>query len=320
MTWQPTASIHAIQARADLYRQIRDFFAERQVMEVDVPVLGEAAAVDVNIESIAVPVAQKQYGEVVSGYLQTSPEFAMKRLLSYGCGSIYYLGKAFRKGEAGSRHNPEFSLLEWYRPGFDDQLLMDEIESFFAVLGITDACRISYREAFEQALGVDPHTLSESALAQLAKRHVDISWENTDRDSWLDLLMSHVVEPGLGDRLVFIYDYPASQAALAKKDVDDSGQLVAKRFEVFYRGLELANGYWELTCATEQEERFQADLNARRNRGLPLYPYDRHLVAALDSGMPESAGVALGVDRLLMSIMDKTSITDVIAFPWRLPV
>ncbi len=281
--------------------------------------LAGAAATDPQIDSLAVDWGASE----PMCYLQTSPEFGMKRLLAAGSGAIYYLGKAFRREQIGRRHNPEFTLLEWYRPGFDEQRLMDEVEAL--VVGAFDALcvpppavveRVSYREVFQRVLGVDPHTAALETLQNLARRSVEINWDDSDRDIWLDLLMTHVIEPELGSGLTFIYDYPASQAALAKIETDASGQPVARRFEVYCHGMELANGYWELTDADEQQRRFNADLRRRRQRGQVCAPSDQRLLRALQAGIPETAGVALGVDRLLMLLTGAEAIADVLAFPF----
>lgn len=251
-------------------------------------------------------------------YLQTSPEYAMKRLLAAGSGAIYQLGKAFRNGESGSRrHNPEFTLLEWYRPGFDEQSLMDEVEALITpILGIDTVERLSYAQIFEQYLGFDPHHVTLDQLVAETHRHIDIDLQDDDRDTWLNLLMSHVIEPHMvGRGAVFIFDYPASQAALAQVRTDTKGRLVAARFELFVQGIELANGYHELTDADEQQQRLLKDQHTRKQLGLPQRPLDMRLVSALAAGMPECAGVALGVDRLVMLALDAESIQEVIAFP-----
>jgi lysyl-tRNA synthetase class 2 len=313
--WRPGAGLRALKMRAELYSRIRHFFAQREVLEVDVPLMGGSTVSDPHIESISV---NYQDSKVSTAYfLQTSPEYFMKRLLSAGSGAIYALTKAFRNGEAGNRHNPEFTMLEWYRPDFDDHALMDEVEALLRdLLPLDDVRRVSYGDIFQECLAVDPHRASLDELQALAKKHIDVHWQDDDRDVWLDLLMTHCVEPQLGEGLVFIYDYPESQAALAKVQNDDSGNRVARRFEAYVSGLELVNGYWELTDAAEQARRFQADIEKRQTLGLPLYPLDNKLLSALESGMPASAGVALGVDRLLMLMGAGEAISDVIAFPF----
>lgn len=309
--WQPSASLEQLQARAELYQSLRDFFRQRHVLEIDVPVLAKATVTDPHIDSITARCGDDDV------FLQTSPESFMKRLLCAGSGPIFSLGKAFRNGEVGRKHNPEFTMLEWYRPGFDDQHLMDEVEALLKqVMPVTEVERLSYREMFQRALSIDPHTASLSDLQKLAKQHVDLDWDDDNRDTWLDILMTHVIEPQLGEGLVLIYDYPASQCALARVAPDEQGQKVAKRFEAYIKGIELANGYWELTDAEEQAQRFQADQLRRQKMGLPNYPNDRLLLDALTHGMPDTAGVAMGVDRLLMLQQGVESLQQVLAFPF----
>ncbi|RDE19656.1 EF-P lysine aminoacylase GenX [Motiliproteus coralliicola] len=315
MQWQPTASLEAIQARAELYAQIRSFFAERSVLEVDTPVLSQAAVSDPYLVPMISSYSDLGVDSAQPLFLQTSPEYAMKRLLAAGSGPIYQLAKAFRDTETGSRHNPEFCMLEWYRPGFDDRQLMDEIEELVdEVLGCGLIERLSYRELFERQLGFDPHRVELAVLRQQVKQRLDLDLDSDDRDDFLNLLISHELEPTL-IKPTFVYNYPASQAALARVDQDEQGQSVAKRFELFVNGVELANGYFELTEADEQARRFERDLARRQQLGYPCHPTDQRLVAALQAGIPECAGVALGVDRLLMLKLGVERIEQVIAFP-----
>ncbi|MBU3069354.1 EF-P lysine aminoacylase GenX [Aestuariicella sp. G3-2] len=309
--WQPSASLSALQQRAELYRGIRDFFYHRQVSEVDVPSLSRAAVSDPHIDSISAQVS----GETL--FLQTSPEFFMKRLLAAGSGDIYSLNKAFRNGEAGRRHNPEFTMLEWYRLGWDDQQLMDEVaELVGACVALPSVERLSYRDIFQRELSLDPHTATVAELKQIAQQHSDIHWDDDDRDVWLDVLMTHAIEPRMGNGLVLVYDFPASQAALARTAIDSTGQVVARRFEAYVGGVELANGYWELCDGAEQAQRLQDDLVKRQAMNLPCYPTDQHLVSALHAGMPDCAGVAVGVDRLLMLVTGCSDIRELLAFPF----
>ena len=305
-----------LQARAELLSTLRQFFFQRSVMEVDVPVLARSSVTDINIESISANI----YSE--SGYLQTSPEYFMKRLLSQGAGDIFCLGKAFRNGEQGCRHNPEFSLLEWYRCGWDEHQLMDEIAELislvFAVrssqpLAIT---KRTYADCFSQILGIDPHGADLVELQEKAVAASSDSWTGESRANCLDLLFSQLVEPQLPPGLVFVYDYPACQSALAQLHNDTQGRQVSRRFEVFLNGLELANGYFELTDRAEQQQRFDGDNAQRIEVSKPQIPVDRHLLAALDHGMPSCAGVAMGVDRLLMQLKGADSITQVMPFSW----
>ncbi|WP_322113807.1 EF-P lysine aminoacylase EpmA [Marinimicrobium sp. C6131] len=307
--WQPSASLELVRLRARVYQRIRQFFAEREVLEIEAPVMGAAAVTDPFIDSVTAQCGGRTY------YLQTSPEFAMKRLLAAGAGPIYALGKVFRNGERGRKHNPEFTLLEWYRPGWDDRDLMREVETLIELLlpGL-EVTYLSYRQWFERHLHIDPHTATAAELATLAKERITIEAEDEDRDFWLDLLVTHELEASLGQGLTFVYDYPASQAALARLATDDRGQTVARRFEAFIGGMELANGYWELTDAEELRRRFLADQQKRRALDLPVYPSDDKLLAAMTAGLPDSAGVALGVDRLLMCLSGAKQIADVLAF------
>ncbi len=313
--WQPTASLALIRKRAELYRQIREFFAERRVMEVDTPVLSAAAVSDPYLVPMQCRYQGPGMAEGQSLFLQTSPEYPMKRLLAAGSGPIYQLAKAFRNGESGRRHNPEFCMLEWYRPGFNDHQLMDEVEALVRrTTGCEAAEKLSYREAFIRHLDVDPHRADCDRLRTIAQQRLDIPLDSDDRDTWLNLLISHLIEPRL-QRPTFIFDYPASQAALARVEMDSEGVAVARRFELFVNGVELANGYFELQDADEQAARFDNDQQQRRALGIEPLPTDLQLVAALRAGLPECAGVALGVDRLLMLASDSQHIDEVLAFP-----
>jgi lysyl-tRNA synthetase class 2 len=293
---------------------IRSFFAERDVLEVDTPLLCRSGVTDPSIEPFVV-----ERGASIDRprFLQTSPEYTMKRLLAAGSGAIYQLARAFRDGEAGSRHNPEFTLLEWYRPGYDHHQLMAEVAELVNVcLGERALHRFSYRQLFEQQLAIDPFTAPVSDLMDLARQHIDTGIVSGERDLWLDLLMSHVLEPQLARLgMCFIYDYPASQAALARV-VEVDGQPVGQRFELYVDGMELANGYFELTDAAEQRRRFEQDNQRRREYGQPERPLDEQLLTALAQGLPSCSGVALGVDRLLMLVMGEPDIRNVLAFDW----
>lgn len=280
-------------------------------MEVETPLWSSAAATDVHLSSLAAG----------AGFLHTSPEFAMKRLLAVGGGDIYQLCHVFRDGEAGRLHNPEFTLLEWYRVGFDHQALMDEVaELVRAVLpSVGEGERLTYRQAFERHACFDPFNAGvDDCRACLSRAGIEAKADSSlGYDGWLDLVAGAVVYPRLGrDGLCFVYDYPASQAALARVRTD--APPVAERFEAFVNGIELANGYHELTDAGEQRRRFQADLDRRSQLDLPPLPVDCRFLAALDAGLPDCAGVALGVDRLAMLAMGADSIEEVIALPHRL--
>lgn len=316
-SWQPTASRKVLESRAQQLSWVRGFFAQRDVLEVETPVLGQSGVTDVNIDSIAAmptPVAGQQADR---GWLQTSPEYHMKRLLAAGSGSIYQVSRVFRDGERGSRHNPEFSLLEWYRPGFDDEQLMSEVaELVCGWLGLPEPERLNYRQLLRDHAGIDPFGADLNEL-KVACRSVadDVLLDGLDRDGCLDLLMSCVVEPALGHDLpVFVTRYPASQAALARVSVEE-GHEVAHRFELYVKGVELCNGYWELTDPQEQRGRFHDDNVRRRNQGKPEMPVDERFLDALDAGLPDCAGVALGLDRLLMLRCGVSDISEVLAFP-----
>lgn len=308
--WRPSASLETIRERAALNSAVRSFFADRNVLEVETPILSQGATVDRHIDSFKVDAL----------WLQTSPEFAMKRLLAAGSGPIWQIARVFRRDEQGRHHNPEFTMLEWYRPGFDHHALMDELAALLAACGVAgEVTRLGYREAFERHAGFDPHAqsaaqLRERLLAQRVHPPEGLSEaEIGDADFWLDLWMSHVVGPQLGVAAPqFIYDFPASQSALSR--VRPGTPPLAERFELFWRGVELANGFHELTDAREQQRRFEADLRARQALGRIEPPYDRHLIDALAHGMPQCAGVAVGLDRLLMLKLGLGSLDQVLAF------
>ncbi len=315
--WRPSASFDTLRLRATILDRIRAFFRARGVLEVETPLLSTATVTDPHLSSMSC----RFDGPGGAGrklYLQTSPEYAMKRLLAAGSGPIYQMGKAFRDGETGSRHNPEFTMLEWYRPGFDHHDLMDEMDDLLnEVLGTSPAERSSYAELFQRYAGINPHDSSTGELRRLARalglKELE-NLETEDRDDWLNLVLTHFIEPNLGRaRPSFIYDYPVSQSALARVRTGDPP--VAERFEVYVRGIELANGFHELTDPAEQRRRFKADLFRRKTMGKEQVPIDEYLLSALASGMPSCAGVALGVDRLVMLAAGFDRLTDVIAFP-----
>ncbi len=298
--------------------RVRQFFAARGVLEVETPVLARHGVTDRHLSSLTTSL-QGLAPTATPLYLQTSPEFAMKRLLAAGCGPIYQIGKAFRDGERGRQHNPEFTMLEWYRPGFDHHQLMDEVDALLGdILGTPPAARWTYGALFEHHVGIDPHTARQDQLEAVARScGIDPSTElaaGLGRDDWLDLLMTHGIEPRLPrDRPAIVHDYPASQAALARLRTEGSVQ-VAERFEVYAGGLELANGFHELTDAAEQRERFEADRAARAAAGLPRPAIDERLLAALEHGLGACAGIALGIDRLLMVLTGAERIEQVLSF------
>jgi lysyl-tRNA synthetase class 2 len=304
-----------LRLRAEILSKIRGFFAERDVLEVETPLLAAAPVTDVHLSAMRCRYRGPDADDGRDLYLQTSPEYAMKRMLAADSGPVYQLCKAFRDGEAGTRHNPEFTLLEWYRPGWDHHQLMDEIDQLLsAILGVRPGEKLDYRDAFDRYAAVDVFADTDEALRRRLEADGGQFPEDLARDDLLDLILTHIIEPMLGHcQPTFIYDYPASQAALAR--VRDEEPPVAERFEVFVEGVELANGYHELTDPSVQRKRFDDDLEARRRAGLPEVPVDERLLAALDHGMPDCAGVALGVDRLVMLAAGTREISDVIAFP-----
>ena len=305
--WQPGATPATLAARAGLLARIREFFGQRGVLEVETPLLGAGTVTDPNITPIA----------CADRWLQTSPEYAMKRLLAAGSGPIYQICKAFRHAEAGSRHNPEFTLLEWYRPGFSQADLIAEVgELVSGILGREDWQRCSYQQLFQDYLQLDPFRVDSASLATFARERLDISFEPDNRDVWLDLLLSHLIEPQLAERgLLFVYDYPPTQAALARLRRDGE-HVVAERFELYADGVELANGYCELTDAAEQAARFARDNELLAQAGSAPRAVDHRLLQALEQGLPACSGVALGVDRLLMVHSGAASLAEVISFDW----
>lgn len=315
--WRPSASLEALKSRAMQLTYVRGFFADRGVLEVETPVLARCGVTEPHLDNIGATLVPPPGWAGGDGWLQTSPEYHMKRLLAAGSGPVFQVARAFRDGEWGGRHNPEFSLLEWYRPGFDDARLMTEVaELVCGWLDVPEPRRLSYRDSFMHYVGLDPFTAPLVGLADRCERWVGRSLANElGRDDCLDVLMSHEVEVALRtEPPTFICHYPGSQASLARTSVED-GVTIAHRFELYVQGLELCNGYWELTDATEQQRRFDDDNRRREQLGKPVMATDQRLLAALASGLPSCAGVALGLDRLLMLKLGKTRIDDVLAFP-----
>lgn len=315
--WQPLASLDRLRGRAAVLASLRRFFAERAVLEVETPMLSAASITDLQLGFMET----RWHGPGASAgkrlFLHTSPEFPMKRLLCAGYGDIYQICKVFRDDESGRYHNPEFTMLEWYRLGFDHHQLMTEVDALLQqVLQCPAGERLSYAAAFQQQLAIDPHCVSDAVLASLCSERAHYTGSALDRDAMLQLLFSICIEPTLGqDRPCFIFDFPASQAALAQ--IRPETPPVASRFEVYVKGIELANGFHELADAAEQRRRFVADNDARRGRGLPAGAIDEALLAALAHGLPACAGVALGVDRLMMLALDAEHIDEVLSFTIR---
>lgn len=340
--WQPSASMDAIRARAKLFAGIRQFFAQRHVMEVETPLLCQSTAMDPYLDSFSLQSklnssnfdssnfdsSNLDRSNVNEYFLQTSPEFPMKRLLAAGSGPIFQIAKAFRCDEQSSRHNPEFTLLEWYQPGYSLLELQQELLDLIAALAGELECDgepcnegrgvtcTTYGDLFESVVGLDPHTCDVDQLALVAKQKVNFVGDGLSREAWLDLLMSHLVEPEMPKGFLVLTDFPAGQAALAEVALDANGRSVAKRLELYRGGIELANGYQELINPEEQRLRFEADNRKRKQLGYRILPIPEYLLAALDAGMPASSGIAVGLDRLLMALLGKQQLTEVLCFPW----
>jgi len=311
--WRPVATRDMLEKRAQMLQNIRSFFSQRDVLEVETPALSRAATTDPSIHSVETKLA----GEL--RYLHTSPEFPMKRLLATGSGDIFQICKVFRAEESGRYHNPEFTLLEWYRLGFDEHRLADEVVELIFCLSpsgllSSPAIKISYQALFKERLGIDPFAINIDDLEALARRKTIHPGCALSRDAWLDLIFSHCLASELSKScLTVIYDYPASQAALAR--IHSNGQTAA-RFEIFWGSIEMANGFYELADSNEQRQRFETELQMRKETKLPKIPMDNYLLQALQEGLPDCAGVALGLDRLLMSLVSATHIDEVLAFPY----
>ena len=307
--WRPSASTDVLFQRASLLRQIREFFHQREYLEVETPIMGQYGVTDVHLKNIEASFQNTTY------YLQTSPEYHMKRLLAAGSGPIFQVFKAFRDDELGKMHNPEFTLLEWYQLGIDHHELIQEVGALLQmVLSCEAIYSMTYQDAFIQSCDVDPFSANIDELQQVLCQHQlgdVLSKDECDKDSYLFLLMSHIVEPWLADikKPVAIYDFPPSQAVLAKIKNQK-----AARFEIYYQGVELANGFHELTDADAQIERFKADNHKRAELGYAVKPIDKKLIGALKKGLPDCSGVALGVDRLLALQLQHHNISDLMAF------
>ena len=310
--WQPGASLEILRHRAALLAKLRAFFAGKEILEVETPALARAPATDLHIQSLTTEILDTNITKTF--YLQTSPEFAMKRLLAFNAEPIYQIAKAFRHDPLTKHHNPEFTLLEWYRPGFTMGQLMDEVAELLSSLLACDSMpAFSYRELFEKYLRINPHRVSSDELLALTQRQLELSTTDLTDTDCLQLLMFSVIEPALPE-FCFVYDYPKAQASLSVIEVDSEEDQVAKRFEVYCRGMELANGYLELTDVQEQRKRFEQDNALRKKKGLDVYPLDEKFLSALESGLPACSGVALGIDRLLMAMHELTNIDQAISF------
>jgi len=311
-SWQPTADINSLKRRSQILRNIREFFFAKNIMEVETPILAKNTVTDPYIDSFKV-----NYQNTTC-FLQTSPEYAMKRLLAAGSGDIYQLTKSFRLEEQGSIHNPEFTMLEWYREGIDHMQLITEVDELLQhTLNTKPATKISYTKCWQQHLSINPSNCSIEELKILTGKHIP-SFENQNltHNEYLDLLFTHIIEPTLGfNSPVFIYDYPASQASLAKITTNN-GEQVACRFELYIEGTELANGFYELQDAAEQMNRFLQDNKIRKQLNKDTITIDHQLIAALSGGLPNCSGVALGIDRLVMLACKKEKLSDVMSFAW----
>jgi len=308
-SWQPVASLELIKKRAALLRQIRGFMESRDILEVDTPLLSHFAISEPYIQSMVTANALNKNTPL---YLHTSPEYCMKRLLATGAGSIYQITHVFRDEESSKRHQSEFSMLEWYRENFDYYQLMDDLTNLLLDIGLTKPNKMTYAEAFIETIDIDPHT---AELSQLQKIGGQYGWgsDSNEHHALLDYIFSEVVIKKLqSTEPLIIYDYPECMAALAT--LKEGSPRVAERFELFINDMEIANGFNELRDANEQQQRFDAELQIRKEKGLAALPIDPHFLAALASGLPKTAGIAVGIDRLLMVLTGKDNIKDVITF------
>lgn len=311
--WIPTATFEALKHRADLLQKIRAFFMTRNVLEVETPILSQHTVTDPYIESFSTLDAQNNIY-----FLQTSPEYGMKRLLAAGSGPIYQITKAFRKEEQSRFHNPEFTMLEWYQPDLDHHGLMEQVDALLsATLATPSTHKISYREIFQRHLNIDPFNIKLSELKKIVLQHIniDIDAVNPDLDTCLQLLLSHCIEPTLGfDAPVFLYNFPPAQAALAR--ISETEPKVGERFELYIQGVEIANGFHELANPHEQKQRFASDQLKRQQLRRFIPSIDERLIAALEHGLPKCAGVAIGIDRLLMFKTNANALQEVMSFAW----
>jgi elongation factor P--(R)-beta-lysine ligase len=308
-SWQPTASLDIIRKRAALLWQIRDFMDRHDILEVDTPVLSHFAVTDPYIQSMT---TSNAYAKDRLLYLHTSPEYCMKRLLAAGTESIYQIAHVFRDEENGKRHHTEFTMLEWYRLGYDYYQLMDDVSSLLMDIGLSNPKRMTYKEAFIETVQIDPHSANIKELQTISG---GFGWgdDSDDHHALLDYIFSEAVIKKLDNsQPLFIYDYPECMAALST--LKEGSPRVAERFELFVNGMEVANGFNELCDVAEQRKRFESELQNRKDKGLNSIPIDPHFLAALESGLPKSAGVAVGIDRLMMVLSGKDDIKEVITF------
>ncbi|MCW8962504.1 MAG: EF-P lysine aminoacylase EpmA [Gammaproteobacteria bacterium] len=310
-SWQPDVSLETLRLRAQWLKQIREFFDSRQVLEVETPVLSPASVPDPNIESLQTRVNQQRQ------YLQTSPELYMKRLLAAGSGPIYQISRVFRDGEIGRLHNPEFTLVEWYQPGYSQRQLIDEVTELVIGLcglhhALTPVQLISYSELFQDHAGINPLRQDWAELDRYCQaKQLQCPVDNDDWSVAMDWLLALVIQPAM-QGLVFVVDYPAAQASLARLDPDNPA--IARRFELFINGVEMANGFEELTDAAQQRQRFMQENRDRKSMGMQEIALDEKFLAALEAGFPETSGVALGLDRLLMWKTGSEKVQEVMSF------
>lgn len=312
--WRPTASIEAIKEKSRVLAQIRDFFASREVIEVDTPILSHYTVTDVHLHPVKARLQLQ--GKNHQGWLQTSPEFAMKRLLAAGVGDCYQIFKAFRSDETGRYHNPEFTLLEWYRLDFDHKQLMVEIDELLQqILDCPTAEYLEYQSLFVDYFKLDPLNTNCEQLHCCAEQYLGNVPEMQQQDDYLQMLFSMVIEKRIGlEKPCFVSGFPASQASLAR--LEPENPQLSRRFELYYKGVELANGFHELTDPNEHIQRFEIDNQIRADKGLPQVEIDHNFISALESGFPDCSGVALGIDRLLMIRMNAEHINQVQTFPF----
>ncbi len=298
-----------IKRRSELYKTIREFMTARSIMEVETPILSSTGISDPFIDMIT---AHSRLPGLSALYLHTSPEFCMKRLLASGSGDIFQIARVFRDDEQGKQHTLEFAMLEWYRLEFDYLALINELIDLLNILGIPQPARITYAELFQQVIGVHPVDSDTATLRTIAMK---AGWENAghDRHQLLDFLFTHHINKEIStQKSLIIYDYPACMSALARLKSEDSG--LCERFELFLDGMEIANGFSELTDAKEQRKRFELELETRQRQGKSVAPLDEFFLAALEAGLPDCAGVAVGLDRLLMVLLGVENIKDIQAF------
>ncbi len=311
--WQPSASVELLKQRAHILQRIRIFFVERELTEVETPIFSHFAGTEPNLNAVTADL--KLRGKSCEGFLQTSPEYAMKRLLSAGMGDCFQISRVFRADEQGRFHNPEFSLLEWYRLNFDDRKLLEEVEQFLhEILNCGAAEYCEYQQLFVKFLEIDPLKATFKELQNCTKKVMEYPPELDSKDDYLQLLFSACIEPKIGfERPCFVTDYPASQASLARINADNPQ--LSCRFEVFFKGIELGNGFYELNDAEEQQQRFVEENKRRQKMGIETMEIDTRLIEALQHGLPDCSGIAIGIDRLVMLATDAKHINEVMAFP-----